>query len=315
MAVRGYIDGLAPAEVDCIIKTAHAQNIERILIDGSNRGLLAAQIRKRLPHVQILTFFHNVEARFFWGSFKRERSVHALGVLLVNYLAERAATRHSDRVIALSARDSGTLARLYNRSATDILPLAMEDRYVPNLHACEPAGTAPYLLFVGGAFYANQGGISWFVEKVVPHINIRTYIVGHGMERLRSCLEQPGKVEVVGPVDRLQDWYLNAQAVIAPIFDGSGMKTKVAEALMFGKKIVGTREAFAGYDDVAEEAGWLCETEEEFISALRKVEQTPLPAFDTRLRSLFQDLYSSAAARKGLAAILGLAPAIDEAGA
>ena len=38
-----------------------------------------------------------------------------------------------------------------------------------------------------------------------------------------------------------------AALVIAPIFDGSGMKTKVAEALMHGKHVVGTPEAFSGY--------------------------------------------------------------------
>ena len=35
----------------------------------------------------------------------------------------------------------------------------------------------------------------------------------------------------------------------SPIFYGSGMKTKVAEALMHGKRIIGTNNAFAGYDN------------------------------------------------------------------
>lgn len=74
-----------------------------------------------------------------------------------------------------------------------------------------------------------------------PRIGLRICIVGHGVEEMRSRLERPGKVEVVGPVDGLDEWYLNARAVVAPIFDGSGMKTKIAEALMFGKRIVDDR--------------------------------------------------------------------------
>ena len=40
-------------------------------------------------------------------------------------------------------------------------------------------------------------------------------------------LEVSGRVEVIIPVDNLHDWY-TALLYIAPIFDGSGMKTKVA---------------------------------------------------------------------------------------
>ncbi len=300
----GYIDGLTPTRLDCIIEAARAVNVERIIIDGSNRGVLAAAIRKRLPHVEILTFFHNVEGRFFWGSLKRQRSVHALGVLLANYFAERAAVRHSDRLIVLSARDSDTLARLYRRRATDILPLAMEDRYFPDSHIGELPDATPFLLFVGGAFYANQDGITWFVEHVVPKIDIRTCIVGHGMETLRSRLERAGKVEVIGPVDRLQDWYLNARAVIAPIFDGSGMKTKVAEALMFGKKIAGTSEAFSGYEDVADNAGWVCDTRDDFVSAIKSVEREPPVRFDPDVRALYEQHHSEAAVLRRLGSIL-----------
>ena len=41
---------------------------------------------------------------------------------------------------------------------------------------------------------------------------------------------------VVGEVESLAQWYHDAYFVVAPIFDGSGMKTKVAEALMYGKE-------------------------------------------------------------------------------
>ena len=41
-------------------------------------------------------------------------------------------------------------------------------------------------------------------------------------------------------VDCLETWYEKADVVISPIFLGSGMKTKTAEALMYGKPILGT---------------------------------------------------------------------------
>src|SRR5215211_106650 len=133
--------------------------------------------------------------------------------------------------------------------STDVLPMAIEDKLRNEADVPQGPLKEPYALFVGGAFYANQSGIKWFVENVVPEVSIKTCIVGKGLEALRGELERDGKVEVVGAVDELGHWYRNAKVVIAPIFDGSGMKTKVAEALMYGKRIIGTREAFSGYED------------------------------------------------------------------
>lgn len=303
-AMLGYIDGVGRETIQRVVAAARAEGVQRILIDGSNRGLLAAAIREHLPDVEVLTFFHNVEARFFWGSLKRQRHPHAIGVLIANYLAERQAVNASHRLVALSARDSRELDRIYGRPATDILPLAMQDKFRPGEAPQRARGTSRYALFVGGAFYANEDGITWFVKNVVPHIRIRTCIVGQGMEGLRERLDHSEKVQVVGSVDDLQDWYLNADVVIAPIFDGSGMKTKVAEALMFGKQVLGTREAFAGYEDVESEAGSVCHTRDDFIAALRAIEAAAAPRFDQRLRSLYEQRYSAPAAMRRLAAIL-----------
>lgn len=108
----------------------------------------------------------------------------------------------------------------------------------------------------------------------------------------------------------MQHWYLAAKVVIAPIFDGSGMKTKVAEALMYGKRVIGTTEAFSGYEEVAPRAGWVCDTKEAFLSAVREAEGLELPKVDPQLRSLYERRYSAAAALRRLSQILGDGPAI-----
>ncbi len=304
-ALRGFIDGVTPEAVDKIVVEARARQVDRIFLDGSNLGHLARAAKDRLPGVEVLTFFHNVEARFFLGALKERLSLRGLGVLLANYVAEREAVRHSDRLIALSDRDGRGLAKLYGRRATDILPMAMADRRDARSGGPRRADDGKYALFVGGAFYANQAGIEWFVENVAPHIGMRTCVVGRGLERMRDRLERAGKVEVIGEVERLDEWYFNAHVVIAPIFDGSGMKTKVAESLMYGKRIVGTREAFSGYEDVAGDAGIVCDTKEEFVEALRRLEALDLPAFDHGLRRLYEHRYSYKAALARLSSILG----------
>jgi hypothetical protein len=305
-ALRGYIDGITPEAETAILAKVRDQSIGRIFLDGSNLGRLARAIKRTTPTVEVFTFFHNVEARFFLGALRQYRSAHALGVLAANYVSERMAVRYSDRLITLSKRDSAGIARLYGRAATDVLPMAIEDKLCveADLPQRRPQDE-DYALFVGGGFYANQSGIRWFVENVVPEVSLKTCVVGRGLEVLRGELERGGKVEVVGAVDQLGHWYRKAKVVIAPIFDGSGMKTKVAEALMYGKRIIGTPEAFSGYEDIADQVGWVCNTKEQFITAIRRVEKMSYPQFEPSLRRIFEREHSFDAASDRLCRILG----------
>ena len=74
---------------------------------------------------------------------------------------------------------------------------------------------------------------------------------------------------------------------------------------MFGKRVVGTAEAFSGYGDVVGRAGWLCDTAGEFIEAMRQVEALDLASFDRSLRRLYEESFSREAAQFRLGAILG----------
>lgn len=304
-AFMGFIDGVEAETVDLALREIAARNVERIFVDGSNFGELIRVVKARFPKAKVHAFFHNVEAQFFWGSFRHNWTIHALAVAAANYLAERKAVRYSDEIICLSARDSRLLQSLYGRSATHVAAMAMRDTLPAAANRTAGRARQKFALFVGGVFYANRAGIAWFVDQVAPRIDIKICIVGRGFEAFRDELQRDGKVEVVGAVDDLAEWYAASHFVIAPIFDGSGMKTKVAEAMMFGKKIIGTPEAFSGYEEVVDRAGWACSTADEFVGAIRRAGDLPLKPFDPELRALYEAKYSYPAARARLEAIVG----------
>ncbi|KQO67704.1 glycosyltransferase [Methylobacterium sp. Leaf89] len=60
----------------------------------------------------------------------------------------------------------------------------------------------------------------------------------------------PG-VRLAGYLPELEDFYDGVDLVVAPILMGSGLKMKVAEALSFGKPVIGTALGFEGFDPVA----------------------------------------------------------------
>lgn len=302
----GYIDGVSDTTIRMVCDRLRDSGTRRVFLDGSNLGKLAKGIKTTLPHIEVLTFFHNCEARFFLGALRQSKSLKGLAVLVSNYLAERSAVRSSDKRICLSQRDSELLRRLYGRGATHFSAMAMRDRF-PKVQVGR--GEAPqerYALFVGGAFYANKAGIAWYCRNVAAQVSIRTYVVGKGMAAMKERLERHGKVTVVGEVDDLVPWYLGAHVVVAPIFDGSGMKTKVAEALMFGKRVIGTPEAFSGYEAVAAVAGVICAGADEFTRALVSEMERPSPVIDRRLRGLYQDYYSCEAASSRMQVVIGV---------
>lgn len=304
-AFGGHIDGLDEEALELALRTIQSEDVGKVFVDGSNLGAFAKFLKERLPQIEVTTFFHNVESRFFLGSLRQQKSLRALAVLTVNYLAERKSVRYSDKIICMSERDSGLLKKIYGRSATHVSPMALQDKMPAGFDQSAKSSPQNFALFVGGVFYANRAGIAWFVKHVVPRIDIKICIVGRGFEAHRAELERPGKVQVVGAVDQLADWYRDAHFVIAPIFDGSGMKTKVAEALMYGKKLIGTPEAFAGYEDVVNRAGWLCATADDFVAAISCAQNEVKLSFHPELRKLYEDKYSLPAAKVRLAHILG----------
>ena len=298
---RGHLNGLCAREIARIVARVEEAGAGQVFVDGSNLGQVVAPIKRAHPQVRIVTFCHNVEARFFHGAARAKRTALSLGLLATAWAAERRAVRHSDAIVCLSARDSDALRRLYGRGADHVSPLALEDA-LPSPVPAIPAHRERYLLFVGGAFYANRRGVEWFAREVAPRSLLPIAIVGEGMETLRDTLG--GSLRIVGATDDLARWYLGAHCVVAPIFEGSGMKTKIAEALMFGKRIIGTREAYSGYGSDVVAAGWQADDAPAFLAAIAEAAAADLSAFDPAIRALYENTHSVAAATRRMEEIM-----------
>lgn len=100
------------------------------------------------------------------------------------------------------------------------------------------------------------------------------------------------KSEFLGYVQKLSTVLLNADYIISPIFKGSGMKVKTCESLMYGKNIIGTWEAFEGYEIDYQKVGAICNTEEEFIYTLNNFCSAKKEKFNKYSRECFLEKYS-----------------------
>jgi hypothetical protein len=62
-----------------------------------------------------------------------------------------------------------------------------------------------------------------------------------------EALADRRRVEVRGPVERPEDLYAEVDCIVAPVGGGSGMKVKLAEAVLAGRPVVTTPLGAAGY--------------------------------------------------------------------
>jgi glycosyltransferase involved in cell wall biosynthesis len=221
----------------------------------------------------------------------KNKSLRSVGILIANFLSERRAAKFSNSIICLTSVDAAMLEKYFSREANYIMPLCIEDKF-SSIEGSIKNNLDEYVLFVGGYFYANEHGIRWFIDNVAPHIYADTYVVGRGFERIKATFIEHKKVKIIGEVENLADWYINSDCIVAPIFSGSGMKTKVAEALMYGKKVFATNQALTGYDLSSNSAFTECNNESDFIKAINNHGKQPRKKFYQESREIFLENYS-----------------------
>lgn len=106
----------------------------------------------------------------------------------------------------------------------------------------------------------------------------------------------------------LDEYYKNADIFIAPINSGGGMKTKVAEAMMFGLPVIGTSEAFCGYDIDISSVGYRADSSEDFIQFIKELDGDRKLLFEKsqKARLLFEEKYSIKSSLSNLESIFNL---------
>lgn len=233
-----------------------------VFIESSSFGSLFKKIKKK--GIKTICFAHNVDTLLCKAELISRNPIISVPKYIITRINEKRTVNYTDVLICLTERDSCGFNKMFGRSADVLFPITFPERELEM--GLKNDG---YFLFVGSDFFPNIEGIEWFIKKVAPYVNKKFKIVGSCCNNIRlKRLKLPGNVSLSGYVKDIEQEYLKAQGVIAPIFKGSGMKTKTIEALSYGKSVYGTTEAFAGIDVDYAKIGGLCNSENEFIEKL-----------------------------------------------
>ena len=269
-----------------------------MFIASSNFGKLSWILRKRFPKIKICVLFNNIEFNFILSQISCGFRPQLLLTLCATYLSELKVVKSANKVIVLNDREKNALRRIYGRLSDAVIPIVLRDEYAEYQNVGDVRGIDKVRIgvFVGSNFYANNHAVKWFAKNVAPFTpDVYYEIVGKGFENEKFL--ECENFKIVGTVDNLKDYYEKADFIIAPIFKGAGMKVKVAEAMMYGKTIIGTPEAFEGYTDVLR-WGKVCTNAREFIDTIN--EGTFITGFNVNARAYFLKLYEYKAVKNKL---------------
>ncbi|MCF6267617.1 MAG: glycosyltransferase [Desulfuromusa sp.] len=106
------------------------------------------------------------------------------------------------------------------------------------------------LVFVGSENPFNIGGIKWFLTNVMTILtgDIKLAIAGSVCNHLADFLKESpnNSTTLLGVVDDLGGLYSKARLAICPLFEGTGLKIKVVEALSYGIPVISLSAGLIG---------------------------------------------------------------------
>jgi glycosyltransferase involved in cell wall biosynthesis len=177
--------------------------------------------------------------------------------------------RRADVVSLVSPIERGEFAVRAGRQV-DCLPMAIES----------PPETAPVLtnpptLFLTAKldYGQNLDALRWYRREVVPHLEgtgLRLDVIGACPRAVRDELEC-GAIRFLGYVDDLWGLLRTGRAFLAPIVGGTGVKTKVLEAMAAGLPVVSTPAGARGIEVRDGKDCLIASTGREFADKIRLV--------------------------------------------
>lgn len=307
--IRGYSAELDLAAVDVIIKKISTENYDFVFISHNTLGRLTKRIKDAFPGIKICTYYPGILVYHHKYADHYDITGGGLKTKIKRFYKiqnEKISNQYTDAILLLNERDEKNLKKYYESvdiSKVFFCPIFMKDRYSDTDGRDNPFVSSRYnILFIGTYFGPNVHGIKWFCSEVLPKLGeaVQLTVIGSEMSALKSEIDN-FNVTFYDFIEDLNPYYIHADLVIEPIFYGDGMKTKTAEALMYGKTVVGTTEAFCGYDSGA---GFICNTKEEFVDTVRRLMADDNPKYSKKYREIYLRDHSYEAAVRNIKKVL-----------
>ena len=278
-SLRGYTNSRYRAwkklVAGMIYKQFDIEAYDAVVMDFTKLDYVAEDMQDKKLIVRV----HNVEADYFAREFEHTKNIKSFILKITAKKREEKVIKKAEKLIVLTDKDKDRIIELYKTKKEKFyrIPVCLQEKksskYI-NIKKENDSlvGTNNVNLLITGSlwFGPNYDGIKWFIQNCYSKIIVKTHLVIAGYKPNPELKELANiyDIDVIdSPID-MEPYFKAADIAIAPVFDGAGMKVKVAEALSYGLPVVGTTHAFTGYDIVEGKNSWCTDTEQGFIDAI-----------------------------------------------
>ncbi|MCO5311816.1 MAG: glycosyltransferase family 4 protein [Microthrixaceae bacterium] len=212
---------------------------------------------------------------------RRPRGARRIALLLADRATRISAERRAFRSSTLLTACSAVEAAAARRDAGGEVAVVPNGVDLPE-QTHRATGTQE-ILFVGNLGYPpNVEALNRLATRILPDLRAshpRTHltVIGPGSSAVTELADCPG-VRIAGFVPDIKDAYSSAALMVAPIFAGSGTKTKVLEAMAYGVPVVTTGEGVAGLAITPGEHALIGNSDRELVQHARQLLNDPKQA-------------------------------------
>ncbi len=261
---RFYNANLSKELIALILK----EKINLVHVDGLYAMPYAEDIKANTK-AKIVLRSHNIEHHLWQQKAKNENNPIKKLYLkkLANQLKqfELKSFAMADGIISISRADSNFIQQNEIKTKLITIPVGIEKK--------EFKENASNTIYHIGAmdWQPNVAGLDWFLNKVWPLVlskisDAELHLAGRNMQKENYA--QYKNVKVYGEVNSAEDFAKNKGIMIIPVHEASGIRIKLAEAMMLSKAIVSTSIGASGIENLSNNEILLADDAESFANHL-----------------------------------------------
>lgn len=252
--ILGYADQME-LNINTIIEIIQSKEIDLVILQNSRLGNIAEKIKKKFSKVKIIQNFDNFEYEFAKMFTKNMNLIIKKAELFLVKKSEKKCVENMDLGIFLTKKDKISVENFYKiKKEAKIIPFIYRNVFTKELKIEKK----PQVIFTGSLDMEANIEASLFLinnyRELFEGKNLKLILAGRNPDnRIYKEIQKlnlKNNVEIISNPSKEKMEILLRESLfyISPVFEGSGMKTKVAETIFYGLPIIASQHTMIGYE-------------------------------------------------------------------
>lgn len=252
--ILGYADQME-LNINTIIEIIQSKEIDLVILQNSRLGNIAEKIKKKFSKVKIIQNFDNFEYEFAKMFTKSMNLIVKKIELYLVKKSEKKCMENMDLGIFLTKKDKISVENFYKiKKETKIIPFIYRNVFTKEVKIEKKS----QVIFTGSLDMEANIGASLFLinnyRDLFEDKNLKLILAGRNPDnRIYKEIQKlnlKNNVKIISNPSKEKMEILLRESLfyISSVFEGSGMKTKVAEAIFYGLPIIASQHTMIGYE-------------------------------------------------------------------